>query len=149
MAAAPRDMTTGEIEVRLDSLEKNILAELREIKASMVTTGVFDARLMAYEQQQSRLERDHQEWVRESTEAHIALDRDSKARHAETISEIKALEVRVNNRFEKGEDRQFTLEQATKAQKNSKWQAIGVAILSSVLSVIAAVIISVSQSALR
>ena len=145
MAAAPRDMTTGEIEVRLESLEKNILAELREIKASMVTTGVFDARLVAYEQSQTRLERDHQEWVRESTEAHVSLDRDSKARHAETLAEIKALDAKVSNRFEKSEDRQFQLEQSTKSQKNSKWQAIGVAILSSALSVIAAVLISVSQ----
>jgi hypothetical protein len=145
MAAAPRDMTTGEIEVRLDSLEKNILAELREIKASMVTTGVFDARLVAYEQQMARLQRDHDEWVKESTRAHVALDSESKARHAETLAEIKALEIRVNTRFEKGEDRAFQLEETAKAQKNSKWQAIGVAILSSALSVIAAVLISVSQ----
>jgi len=142
MAAAPRDMTTGEIEVRLDSLEKNILAELREIKASMVTTGVFDARLLAYEQSQTRLERDHQNWVRESTEAHVALDRDSKARHAETRSELKALEQRVVTRFEKSEDRAFNLEQQAKAQKNGRWQAIGVAILGSVLSIISAVMIS-------
>jgi hypothetical protein len=141
-------MTTGEIEVRLDSLEKNILAELREIKANMVTTGVFEARLLAYEQQMTRLDRDHQEWVRESTEAHVALDRDSKARHAETLAKIEALDVKVANRFEKGEDRQFTLEQATKAQKNSKWQAIGVAILVSVLGVISSIVIAVAKTGL-
>jgi len=148
MAAAPRDMTTGEIEVRLESLEKNILAELREIKANMVTTGVFDARLMAYEQQMTRLERDHQEWVRESTEAHVSLDRDSKARHAETNAEMKALEQRINTRFEKQEERQFTVDQAVKAQKNSKWQAIGVAIFSSALSILAAIIISMNEKLL-
>jgi hypothetical protein len=145
MAAAPRDMTPGEIEVRLDSLEKNILAEHREIKSNMVTTGVFDARLMAHEQQVARLESDHRKWVEESTAAHVRLEADSKARHAETSAEMKALETRVNTRFEKQEERAYNLEQTAKAQKNNKWQAIGIAILSSALSIIAAVIITLND----
>lgn len=136
MAAAPRDMTTGEIEVLLDALQKNILGELREIKSNMVTAAVFEARQVAYDQRTTRLEQDHQAWVRESTEAHVALDKDSKARHAETTAAITALEIKVNNRFEKGEERSFQLEQSAKQQKNGKWQAIGIAVLAAVLSVL-------------
>lgn len=143
MAAAPRDMTTGEIEVRLDSFEKNVMAALAEIKNNMVTVDVFDARQIAYEQRTSRLEKDHQEWVQESTAAHVSLDKDSKARHAETVAMVTALEVKITNRLDKQDERAFNLEQTAKAQKNSKWQAVGLAILASILGVISSVLISV------
>jgi acetyl-CoA carboxylase alpha subunit len=148
MAAAPRDMTTGEIEVRLDSFEKNVMAALSEIKDNMVTVAVFDARDAAREQRVQRLELDHQRWVKESTEAHVTLDSESKARHAETGAAMKALETKFETRFEKAEDRAFHLEQAAKAQKNSKWQAIGVAVLGSVLSIFASIFISITNRVL-
>jgi hypothetical protein len=145
MAAAPRDMTTGELEVRLDAFERNVMAALEEIKNNMVTIAVFDARDAAREQRVERLERDHQTWVKESTEAHVALDRDSKSRHAETNSKIEALEVRINTRFEKNEERAFNLEQTAKAQKNGRWQAIGVAILSGAISILVGIVLNISN----
>lgn len=140
--AAPRDMTTGEIEVLFHEFEKNILGALNRIENNMVTIDVFDARQAAYEQQLHRLQLDHDTWKNESTGAHVSLDKDSKARHKETEAAIAALEIKVNNRFEKGEERAFQLEQQAKAQKNNKWQAIGIAILASVLGVLSSIMIS-------
>lgn len=141
--AAPRDMTPGELEVRLDGLENNILAALKVIQDSMVTTTVLDAKLSASDQRVTRLERDHGDWKDESTRAHVQLEADSKARHAETLSGVSALDVKINTRFEKNEERAFQLEQTAKAQKNSKWQAIGVSVLGFALAVISSVLISV------
>lgn len=140
--AAPRDMTTGEIEVLFHEFEKSVLGALARIENNMVTADVFEARQIAYDQRTTRLEQDHQAWVKESTEAHVSLDKDSKARHAETNASVAALEIKMNNRFEKGEERAFQLEQQAKAQKNNKWQAIGIAILASVLGVLSSIMIS-------
>lgn len=142
MAGQARDMTTGEISVLLEAFQKNVIERLDIIQNQMVTKDVFDARQVAYEQRMLRLESDHQKWVQESTGAHVSLDKDSKARHAETEAAIEALELKINNRLEKSEERQFQLDQQAKGQKNGKWQAIGVSILAAVLGIISSVVIT-------
>lgn len=101
MAAAPRDMTTGELEVRLDGLESNILAAIKTIQDNMVTKAVFDVQQKASDERVNRLAEDHQAWVRESTEAHVSLDKDSKARHQETIALVEKKVAESNVALEK------------------------------------------------
>ena len=51
--------------------------------------------LLPFRDRLYRLEQDHKDWVHTSTEAHVELDRDSKARHAETKAELEALELKL------------------------------------------------------
>lgn len=148
MAAAPRDMTTGELEVRLDSFESNVMAVLQEIRNNMVTEAVFEARWAAYEQRVTRIEKDLQEWIRESTEAHVSLDRDSKARHKETEAAMEAMKVKLESDIDKSkantrtELRQLRTDfeeskKDTETVKRSRiniWLAAGVAILGSIFT---------------
>lgn len=91
------DPTPGELRIMFD----NLLSLLGEIKGSMATKDFVNAKFDAYHDRMSRLEVDLKEWIRTSTEAHVALDKDSKARHAETQAEMEALEVKVFARIDK------------------------------------------------
>lgn len=148
MAAAPRDMTTGELQVRLDSFENNFMSVLQEIRNTMLTEAVFEARWASYEQRVTRLEEDLKAWIREATEAHIRLDSESKARHKETEAVVDALEVKLQAEVDKAKsnaraDHKSIREllektrQDTESVKRSRiniWLAAGVAILGSIVT---------------
>lgn len=145
---APREMTTGELQVRLDSFETNVMAVLQEIRNNMVTEAVFEARWSAYEQRVGRLESDLQAWIRESTEAHISLDRDSKARHKETEGALAALELKLQSKIDdakvhaRADHKEIKVELAearkdadgVKRSRVNIWLAAGVAVLGSILT---------------
>lgn len=148
MAAAPRDMTTGELEVRLDSFESNFMAVLQEIRNNMLTEAVFEARWASYEQRVTRLEEDHKAWVRESTEAHLRLESDSKARHKETEAVVSALELKLQAEIDRAKSSsradhksiQVELKETRKEAESVKrsriniWLAAAVAIIGSILT---------------
>lgn len=88
-----RDPTTGELAVLLE----RILIQLGDVATKEFVQTKFDG----FNDRVKRLEQDHTAWVRTSTEAHVELDRDSKARHAETKSEMIQLEARLRAAMEK------------------------------------------------
>lgn len=148
MAAAPRDMTPGELTVRLDGLESNILAALKVIQDSMVTTQVLDAKFVGVDQRVGRLEKDHAEWKNESTRAHVQLEADSKTRHAETTSDMDKMNTNLRTKIDKdtatlhaemkeiksqrAEDEK-DIKGAKRAQTNI-WIAAGLAVAGSILA---------------
>lgn len=91
------DPTPGELRIMFN----NLLTGLSDIKDRMATKEFVNAKFDAYHDRMSRLEVDHKEWVHKSTEAHVALDKDSKARHAETQAVIDALDVKAHARIDK------------------------------------------------
>lgn len=91
------DPTPGELRIMFDSLQKSIDG----IGDRMATKEFVNAKLDAYLDRMTRLEQDHKEWTRVSTEAHVSLDKDSKARHAETQADTEALDIRVHARIDK------------------------------------------------
>jgi uncharacterized Fe-S cluster-containing radical SAM superfamily enzyme len=82
-----RDPTTGELAVLLEQ----ILNRLNDVATKEFVQSRFDA----FNDRVARLEFDQKEWTKVSTAAHVELDRDSKARHAETKADLEALEVKI------------------------------------------------------
>lgn len=91
------DPTPGELRIMFDNLLKGI----DDIGNRMATKEFVNAKFDAYHDRMSRLEIDHKEWTKVSTEAHVSLDKDSKARHAETQADLDALDVKVHARIDK------------------------------------------------
>lgn len=91
------DPTPGELRIMFD----NLLTVLGDIRSQMATKEFVNAKFDAFHDRVSRLEQDQKDWTRVSTEAHVALDRDSKARHAETQADLEALDVKVHARIDK------------------------------------------------
>ena len=91
------DPTPGELRIMFD----NMLTMLGDIRAQMATKEFVNAKFDAFHDRVSRLKQDQKDWTRVSTEAHVALDRDSKARHAETQADLEALDVKVHARIDK------------------------------------------------
>lgn len=91
------DPTPGELKIMFE----NLLTVLGDIRAQMATKEFVNAKLDAFLDRMNRLEQDHKEWTRVSTEAHVSLDKDSKARHAETQADLEALDVKLHARLDK------------------------------------------------
>jgi len=136
------DPTPGELRIMFDSLQKSIDG----IGDKMATKEFVNAKLDAYLDRMTRLEQDHKEWTRVSTEAHVSLDKDSKARHAETQADLDALDVKIHARIDKVKtelqtdvkaltDDQKSSEKEIKAVRNGRvtsWIGIGLAWLGTV-----------------
>lgn len=88
-----RDPTTGELAVLLEQ----ILSRLADVATKEFVQTRFDA----FNDRVARLELDQKEWTKVSTAAHVELDRDSKARHAETKAAMESLEVRLRAAMER------------------------------------------------
>lgn len=131
------DPTPGELRIMFDSLQKSIDG----IGDRMATKEFVNAKLDAYLDRMTRLEQDHKEWTRVSSEAHVSLDKDSKARHAETQSDMDALDTKVHTRIDKVKselqvqiktvtDEQKTDQKELKSVRNTRvtqWIGIGLA----------------------
>jgi hypothetical protein len=139
---AADDPTPGELRLMI----ANVVDLLGDIKKDMATKEFVEAKFDAFRDRMNRLEEDHKDWVRTSTEAHVALDRDSKARHAETEKDLQALEVKVfaaldkqktslGSRIDGITDEQRTGERELKQVRNGRvtqWIGIGLAWLGTV-----------------
>lgn len=91
------DPTPGELRIMFDNLLKGI----DDIGKRMATQEFVNAKFDAFHDRVKRLEEDQKEWTKVSTEAHVSLDRDSKARHAETQADLEALDVKLHARLDK------------------------------------------------
>lgn len=91
------DPTPGELRIMFDNLLKGI----DDIGKRMATQEFVNAKFDAFHDRVKRLEDDLKEWTRVSTEAHVALDKDSKARHAETQADLDALDIKLHARIDK------------------------------------------------
>jgi hypothetical protein len=118
------DPTPGELRIMFDNLLKGI----DDIGNRMATKEFVNAKFDAFLDRVKRVEDDLKDWTRVSTEAHVSLDKDSKARHAETQTELDALEVKINTRVDKIVDEQRASEKQVKAVWNGRittWIGIG------------------------
>lgn len=77
---ADRDPTTGELQVQLVAMR----GLLETIAKTMLTKDLFEAYKEQSNERIRRVEDDQKEWAKVSTAAHVELDKDSKARHAES-----------------------------------------------------------------
>lgn len=91
------DPTPGELRIMFDNLLKGI----DDIGNRMATKEFVNAKFDAFLDRVKRVEDDLKEWTKVSTEAHVALDRDSKARHAETQADLDALDIKLHARIDK------------------------------------------------
>lgn len=126
------DPTPGELRIMFE----NLLDVLGEIRSQMATKEFVNVKLDGFVDRMNRLERDQKDWTRTSTEAHVSLDRDSKARHAETKAELSALEVKLNTRIDGIVSDQRAGEKEIRSVRNSRvtqWIGIGLAWLGTVV----------------
>jgi hypothetical protein len=99
---ANRDPTPGELRIMFSS----ILDSLRDVKEQMATKEFVNAKFEGSNDRVNRVEADIKEVMKSSASAHIELDKDSKARHAETRSEIAALEIKMDAEVKSLKDQQ-------------------------------------------
>ena len=129
----PDNLDNGQLNVKLDA----ILAQLTSIDGRMVTKDVFEIWKQGNADRISRLERDVKDWIQTSTAAHVELDRDSKARHADTGAEIDKFRLEVRNDQEARDNRDFTVDQNLKAVRSNRVITFSVAGVSAVIGVLA------------
>ena len=127
----PDNLDNGQLNVKLDL----IISQLDSVNKSMVTKDLFDTWRQGNNERLTRLEDDHKDWVRQSTEAHVALDKDSKARNAQANKEIEELETRLINRMDKEKDRADRIEAEQRARKNATAKFVVGLVVTSVLSI--------------
>jgi len=140
------DYTTGELAVLLNTILDNV----KGIRTDMLTKSEFNTWREGLNERLVRLENDHKNWVKESTEAHVTIDRDSKARHAEALKQIEELGLRVDARLAKDldewkirqEDRQDVIEDDQRRERSTKWLTWTVAIGSGVMGLLASLIVT-------
>ena len=137
-----RDPTPGELRIMFG----NILDSLKDVKESMATKEFVNTKFDGYNERVGRLEEDVKDWIRSSSEAHVKLDADGKARHELAETDFKAGNQQINQRIDGIEADQKAQEAALKAQRNGRVQAIGISVLGVALSIIGSV---VSASILR
>lgn len=129
---AEHEPTNGEIRVEL----RNIYSLLEVMSKTMVTKELFDAKFDLNLERIRRLEDDQRKWMDDSGRVHVQLEADSKSRHAESLANADALEVRMGTRVEKVETKFDDADKDIKAAGRSKynaWLAAGLAIAGSVL----------------
>lgn len=117
------NLDNGQLNVKLDL----ILDQLEKMSKNMVTKDVFDVWKEGNTERIARLEKDLGDWIAESTAAHVRLDAESKARHAETIAADSAMRTYIDNRLEAAETREEQLNEGIKNRKNAMagvWVAV-------------------------
>lgn len=135
---AGRELTPGELEVKLDG----ILGRLTDIQNSMLTKELFEAYRDASNDRIRRTEDDLKEWTKVSTSAHVELDSNSKARHAETEARIDAEVQKLVTRLDKADERDFQLEQLAKANSEGRIKMYVTLALGGVVTIVTSLIIS-------
>lgn len=139
------NLDNGQLNVKLDL----ILSQLDSVVKTMITKDLFDTWRQGNNERLTRLEDDHKTWVQTSTAAHVELESQSKARHAEAIKEIEEVEARFNNKLEKEAERNDRIEEAQRARKNSTAKfVIGLVVTGSlsVAAIVTSIILAISAS---
>lgn len=131
-----RDLTTGELAIMLD----NILAAVKDLKDTVATKEFVNAKFDSQNDRVSRLENDVKDWTKTSTAAHVKLDSDSQARLEEAHTYADKQIANVSARVDALEAEQHAQEQTLKQQRNQRAQAITIAVIGSILSVVGSVI---------
>lgn len=130
--ADTRDPTPGELQVGI----KAIIDRLDTISSTMITKELFAAYRDASNERVRRLEDDQKEWVKNSTAAHVTLESESKARHAESYSHIAATKVELLNEIDKvaldAKEAKKDNEQNKRTRFNSLFAA-GLALVSAII----------------
>jgi phage-related minor tail protein len=102
-----REPTTGELAVKLDL----VLSNLAVVTENMVTKDVFETWRQGNNDRIQRSEDTLREWIKTSTEAHVALDKDSRARHQESAAEL----AKANDAIRAKIDKEITVQ-------NTRWE---------------------------
>lgn len=131
------NLDNGQLNVKLDT----IITQLESLARNMVTKDVFDVWKEGNGDRITRLETDLQKFITESTAVHVTLDKDSKARHAETEADIETLRVATDNRFQKQDDRNFATEEALKTSRSNRVVQWGIAAFGAAFAVIAPLVV--------
>jgi len=130
-----RDPTPGELFIMFSQ----IVDTLKDMRETMATKEFVNAKFDSYNDRVRRLEDDVKAWISTSTEAHVTLAADSKARHEQAETDSIARNVQVNGRIDKIEKDQKEQETTIKAQRNGRAQAITISIIGAVLAVFGSV----------
>jgi hypothetical protein len=133
-----RDPTPGELRIMFS----NIIDSLRDVKDTMATKEFVNTKFDSYNDRVSRTEADVKEWIRTSTAAHVKLEADRISGDIALSGEIKESVKAVADKIEALEADLKEQEKTLKAQRNGRAQAVTIAILGSILSVVGSIIAS-------
>lgn len=91
------ELTPAAISVEL----RNIYSLLENMSKNMVSKDLFEAKFDSNNERVKRLEFEQREWAEKSTQAHVELDRDSKARHAESNALAEKIRAELQHEIDK------------------------------------------------
>jgi ABC-type Na+ efflux pump permease subunit len=120
----------------------NIIDSLNDVKVQMATKEFVNTKFDYFSERATRTEQDVKEWIRTSTAAHVKLEADRIAGDKDLEVSIKDSVKVVSDRLTELETELKEQEKTLKAQRNGRAQAITIAILGSILSVVGSIIAS-------
>jgi hypothetical protein len=127
---------------RLEVQLTTVLSQLSSISKDMVTKDLFTAQNANVEYRFKTVEDQVSQGKIDSARTLAQIESDSKARDLLTSTEATRRDNEIINRLDKTEERQFQIEQAQKAQKNSKWTSFGVTILGALIALAGSALIT-------
>lgn len=133
-----RDPTLGELRIMFS----NIMDSLRDVRDTMATKEFVNTKFDAYNDRVNRLEADFKEWRDTSIAEHVRIDAESNAQNDKIRDEIARQVGTVQGNLNTVVEEQKAQQEALKSQRNGRAQAVTIAILGSILSVVGSVIAS-------
>lgn len=133
-----RDPTPGELRIMFN----NILDNIRDVKETMATKDFVNGRFETYNDRLTRVETDLRNQSTSSSAEHVRLTKDIEAQEELLRSELEKVRDLINGRVDAIEAEQKQQEQALRAQRNGRAQAVAIAVLGSILSIVGSVVAS-------
>ena len=134
-----RDPTPGELRVMLE----HITRVLETMQAQMATREFVNLKFDSYNERITRLERDLKDSDIDNAKSVTELKKDVASQIRESDIERQSMSSDIHSRIDDIIEDQKTQRRTIDGQRNSKNQAIGIAILGAVLSVIVGIITNI------
>lgn len=137
--SADRDPTPGELRVMLE----HITRVLETMQAQMATREFVNLKFDSYNERITRVERDLKDSDIDNAKSVTELKKDVASQIRESDIERQSMSADIHSRIDDIIEDQKTQRRTLDGQRHSKNQAIGIAILGAVLSIVVGIVTNI------
>ena len=137
--SADRDPTPGELRVMLE----HITRVLETMQAQMATREFVNLKFDSYNERITRLERDLKDSDIDNAKSVMELKKDVASQIRESGIEHQSMSADIHSRIDDIIEDQKTQRRTLDGQRHSKNQAIGIAVLGAVLSILVGIVTNI------
>jgi hypothetical protein len=137
--SADRDPTPGELRVMLE----HITRVLETMQAQMATREFVNLKFDSYNERITRLERDLKDSDIDNAKSVMELKKDVASQIRESDIERQSMSADIHSRIDDIIEDQKTQRRTLDGQRHSKNQAIGIAVLGAVLSIVVGIVTNI------